>query len=97
MRLLAVFEKLYKYSVNLEKFEIRSQDKNINIVLKNCLSSLKKLTDLRLDSKAPREKERLEIIRDNVAKLTNLYVAEDVFGVTREIFKERKHISINII
>lgn len=93
-RLLGNFQDILRYSENLEKLAIKSQDKNINAVLEHCLSNLKKMTILKLDSKAPREEERMKIIKENAIQLKHLYIAEESIKVARKTFGDNNRILI---
>lgn len=100
MRLLNVFQYLFANLISVQKFVLESQDKNINAVLEYCLQDMKELVELHLNSQAPRNYNRLTIIRKNSLKLKRLFINEEYCEYARssvftdgnvevEIFKEK--------
>lgn len=77
MRLLGVFQELFVKLINVKKFFLESQDRNINAILDYCLKNMKELVELKIDSRAPRELKRLTIIKNNAPKLKELCVHEN--------------------
>lgn len=88
MRLLNVFQELFTKFLNLQTFILESQDRNINAVLEYCLGNMKKLEELHLDSKAPRESKRLEIIKDKLPMLKKLFIDEKSVNIADIEFKK---------
>lgn len=74
-RIFGVFMPLLQNFNNLEALYIKSQDRNINIILQECLPLMATLNTLYLNSTAPRAPERFKIIKNNAKNLKNLMVS----------------------
>lgn len=72
--------------INLEKFLIKSQDRNINMILDQCLPFMPTIQEIYIDSEAPRAAERFEIIRRNASNLKNLTIAEKFSDIVNQYF-----------
>ncbi|KAL7014204.1 hypothetical protein ACKWTF_015797 [Chironomus riparius] len=85
-RIFGVFLGLYKNFRNIKSLKIQSPDSNINVLLQEFLPVMTNLKEISIDSKAPREMERLDIIRINVPGLTKLWVDADYVQQAKNIF-----------
>lgn len=88
-RNLGIFLVLLKKFSNLEKFSIKSQDRNINIILQECLICMPSLKELYIDSTASRAVERFKIIKIHTPNLEKLFTAETFFEKAVSIFEKR--------
>lgn len=93
-RVLGLFLPLYQNMNSIKKLTILSFDRNINIILEECLSYMNQLEVICLNSTAPRSVERFQNIKKNVKKLKKIHVsekftheAENCFGSTVKIFQ----------
>lgn len=77
---------LFKNFVNIRCIKIQSQDGNINVLLQEFLPSMTNLREIYIDSKAPGETDRLNIIRNNVTNLTKLWVPAEYVQQSKNLF-----------
>jgi hypothetical protein len=97
-RILGVFLGLFKNFRNINRIKIQSPDNNINVLLQEFLPVMTNLKEVDIDSKASRDEERLNIIRNNVPQLRKLGVAAEyveqarnLFGIGVEVYETETH------
>jgi len=97
-RILGIFLGLFKNFRNIRSIKIQSPDRNINVLLQEFLPVMTSLREIYIDSMAPREEERLNIIRNHVPDLRKLGVAtefvqqaKDLFGDGVEVYETEIH------
>lgn len=84
-----VFLGFYKKLKNIKKLTFQTQDRNVNVILGECLPYMINLEDICLTSTAGKIKERFEIIRTLDPKLIKLTVAEKFVRKAEEFFGPR--------
>lgn len=72
--------------INIEILSLKTQDRNINVMLEESLPFMTNLKELYLSSIAPRGKERLNIIKAKAPFLQKLSVAEQFVEDAKVIF-----------
>ncbi|KAL7014178.1 hypothetical protein ACKWTF_015783 [Chironomus riparius] len=87
-----IFLGLYKNMRNVKKLKFNTQDRNINVILEECLPHMTRLEEIRLTSKAPRVMERFRIIRQFVPGLKIISVASQFMEDARNCFDENVQI-----
>jgi len=85
-RIFGVYLGLMKNFRNIKKIKLETQDRNINVLLQEFLPQMTQLTEISLDSKAPRVEERFEIIRNYVPELKTLSVAQEFVANAKSFF-----------
>ena len=84
--IFGVFLGLFKNMKNLDCLSFISQDRNINVLLEECLPNMTKLNEIYLTSATPRSAERFRIIKQFVPELRKLSVASQFLKEARDIF-----------
>lgn len=77
---------LFRNFRNIKRIKIQSPDRNINVLLQEFLPVMINLSEIYIDSKAPREDERLNIIRNHVPNLTKLWVDAEYVQQAKNLF-----------
>ena len=85
-KLFSMFLNLYKNCRNITRLSFRTEDENINSVLRDCLSSMTNLNEIYLRSRASNSMERLQIIKNQAPNVRKLSVAEQFLGEAKEFF-----------
>ena len=85
-RIFGVYLGLMKNFRNIKRIRIETQDRNINVLLQEFLPQMSQLTEISLDSKAPRVDERFQIIRNYVPQLKSLSVAQELVANAKDFF-----------
>ena len=83
-----IFLGLLKNLRCLKKLTLRTKDRNINVILEECLKEMTDLEEIHLTSNAPRHVERFRIIRDNVPGLKKISVYGEHVEEARKYFSE---------
>ncbi|XP_070509071.1 uncharacterized protein [Chironomus tepperi] len=84
--IFGVFLGLLKNMKELMKLVLKIQDRNINTLMCEFLPQMNHLEEIYLISKAPKEKERYEIIRTFTPNLKQITVPESHVNTAKEIF-----------
>ena len=84
--IFGVFLGLYKNLRNIKKLTFQTLDRNINIILEECLNVMHKLEEICLTSTAPRAEERFRIIKKFVPKLKKITISVAFVDEAKEIF-----------
>lgn len=90
--LFGVFLGLLKNLVNIEILSLKTQDRNINVLLEESLPHMPELKELYLPSMVPRGKERLKIVKTLAPGLKKLSIADQFVAEAKEIFDQ--HVEI---
>ena len=83
---LGVFLGLFKNIRNIRKLILRTQDRNINVLLEEFLPHMSQLNEIYLTSTAPRATERFLIIKSFVPNLIKISVAPQYVEEAKLIF-----------
>ncbi|KAL7014171.1 hypothetical protein ACKWTF_015778 [Chironomus riparius] len=83
---LGVFLGMFKNMRNLKSLSLKTEDRNINTLLEEFLPCMSKLEEIYLTSTAPRETERLNIIKSFVPLIRKLSVAPQFVEEAKMIF-----------
>jgi len=90
--LFGVFLGLLKNLVNIQILSLKTQDRNINVLLGESLPNMPELRELYLPSMVPRGKERLKVIKNLAPGLKKLSVADQFVAEAKVIFDQ--HVEI---
>jgi len=85
---LGVFLGFFKNLRNIKKLLFITQDRNINVLLEECLPFMSQLTEITLTSTVARSSERFRIIKSLVPNLNKINVAAQYAEEAMEIFGE---------
>lgn len=92
--LCGLFLGLLKNLKNIKKLILKTQDLNINLILKECLPKMTRLEEIFLTSTNPSSSERFKIIKKLSPKLKKLIIdaqhvteAKQIFGENFEIYQ----------
>ena len=85
---LGVFLGLFKHLKNIKKLSFFTQDRNINVLLEECLPYMSTLSEITLTSKAPRSADRFKIIKNNAQHLNKINVAPQYADEAKQILGE---------
>lgn len=85
-RILGVFLGLYKNMNNIKGLALMSLDRNINVILDECLPSMKYLEEIYLTSTAPKVIDRLHLIKNFAPKLKKLSIFHNFFDDAITVF-----------
>ena len=83
-----IFLGLFKNMRNIKKLTFKTQDRNINVILEECLPHMTRLEEIHLTSKAPRVMERFRTIRQFVPELKTISVASQLIEDARNCFDD---------
>ena len=84
--ILGVFLGFYKLLKNIKKITLKTQDRNINVILEECLPYMKNVEEIYLTSTVRNITERFVIIKKFATKLSKLAVAERFVKEAKEFF-----------
>ena len=86
---LGLFLGLFKNFRNITSLKIQSTDGNINVLLQEFLPRMTNLTEIYIDSMAPRKPARLNIIRNFVPSLAKMWVVSEYVEETKQFFGDQ--------
>lgn len=92
--LFGIFLGLLKNLTGIERLKIDTQDRNINVILGECLREMGNLKEICLTSTAPRALERLNIIRNCVLNLKKLTLSSQFVEEAKQFFKTNNNVVI---
>jgi len=85
-QILGIFLGLFKNFRHIKTLKIYSPDRNINVLLQEFLPRMTSLTEIYIDSKAPRVEGRFNTIRVNVPELKKLWVDPEYVEQAKAFF-----------
>lgn len=83
--LFGVFLGLLKNLINIEILSLKTQDRNINVLLEESLPHMPAIKEIYLPSLAPRNNERINTIKNKAPGIQKLSIAEQFVGESRKI------------
>jgi hypothetical protein len=86
--LFGVFLGVYRNLTNIKKLTFDTQDRNINVILEECLPNMMKLEEICLTSTAPKASSRFETIKKLVKGLKKLTIPKDLVSTAENIFRD---------
>ncbi|XP_070490613.1 uncharacterized protein [Chironomus tepperi] len=84
--LLGVFLGFYKNLTNIKKLTLDTLDRNINVILEECLPYMRKLEEITLTSTQPNAESRFEVIKRFAKGLKKLVVPANFVPIAKSIF-----------
>ncbi|XP_070508735.1 uncharacterized protein [Chironomus tepperi] len=84
--ILGVFLGFLRNLTGVERLVIKSKDRNINVILGECLPSMRHLKEIYLTSDAPRSMERLNMIKYYVPNLEKLTLSCQFIDEANQLF-----------
>ncbi|CAG9810409.1 unnamed protein product [Chironomus riparius] len=84
--LFGVFLGFFKNLRNIKKLTFDTQDRNILVILEECLPKMRNLEEICLTSKLPNSVKRFEIIKKLVKGLKKLTIPAELVTIAEKIF-----------
>ena len=87
--LFGVFLSLFQNLRNIKKLTFDTQDRNIAVILEECLPQMKKLEEICLTSTAPNPRVRFEAVKKSVKNLKKLTIPTELMALAKTVFGDR--------
>ena len=87
--LFGVFLGLYQNLTNIKKLTFDTQDRNVNVILEECLPYMRNLEEIYLTSIIPNAKSRFDTIKKLVGSLKKLIIPMDLVPIAKQVFEDR--------
>lgn len=87
--LFGVFLPFFQNLGNIRKLTFDTQDRNIAVILEECLPKMKNLEEICSTSTAPNAKVRFEAIKKSVKNLKKLTIPAELVPVAKTVFGDR--------